>query len=69
MSDERCPHCGSKLPVVQDAFCLTCGERLDEPPPRPRTPEEQKAFRAQVERDAKDGIYFRGWLRRLFFGK
>lgn len=34
-----CPHCGSRLPIVRDAFCTTCGKPLDEPPalPRPQT--------------------------------
>jgi hypothetical protein len=29
---ENCPHCGAPLPVVPDAFCPICRERLDEPP-------------------------------------
>ena len=33
MSYETCPHCGDKLPLVLDAFCVTCGEPLNEPPP------------------------------------
>jgi predicted amidophosphoribosyltransferase len=65
MSD-NCPHCGSKLPFVRDAFCVTCGEPLDEPPEVPRTPEEQRAFRAQVEKQAKQTLHRLGWLGKLF---
>jgi predicted amidophosphoribosyltransferase len=56
MSDNTCPHCGSKLPWVRDAFCGTCHEPLDEPPPVPRTSAEQEAFRARVEQEAKRDI-------------
>src|SRR5437762_999619 len=65
MSEERCPHCGIKLPIVRDAYCGTCGEPLDEPPEVPRTPEEQEAFRARVERDARQGVGFLLRFRRL----
>ena len=54
---EHCPHCGSKLPLVRDAFCGTCGESMDEPPAIARTPEEQKIFRTQLEREAKQNIH------------
>jgi hypothetical protein len=47
---------------VRDAFCLTCREPLDEPPEVPRTPQEQEAFRARVEQEAKQSL---GWLARL----
>jgi predicted amidophosphoribosyltransferase len=66
MPEERCPHCGDKLPLARDAFCATCAERLDEPPERPRTPEEQRAFRARVEQEAREGLRALGWLSRLF---
>jgi predicted amidophosphoribosyltransferase len=56
MGNNTCPHCGDRLPIVRDAFCITCGEPLDEPPERPRTPEEQAAFRAQVEEDSKGAL-------------
>jgi predicted amidophosphoribosyltransferase len=62
MSDECCPHCGSKLPLVVDAFCGTCGESLDEPPEEDRSPEDQAAFRARVEQQTKDSFRL---LRRL----
>lgn len=62
MSDDACPHCGGKLPWVRDAFCGTCGERLDEPPAVPRSSEEQAAFRAQVEGEARRGWW---WLLRI----
>ena len=29
---EKCPHCGSLLPVIVDAFCPDCRQRLDETP-------------------------------------
>ena len=29
---ETCPHCGKRLPLVVDAFCPECWERLDEIP-------------------------------------
>jgi predicted amidophosphoribosyltransferase len=60
MSDGCCPHCGSTLPLVRDAFCVTCREPLDEPREVPRTPEEQVAFRARVEQEAKEDL--RLWL-------
>lgn len=56
MSEVFCPHCGDKLPLVRDAFCLTCGEPLDELPDKPRSSEEQRAFRAKVEEEAKQSI-------------
>jgi len=36
----NCPHCGADLPIVEDAFCADCGERLDELPsaPAPTSP-------------------------------
>lgn len=66
MSEERCPHCGSELPVVRDAFCVTCGESLDELPDPPRTPHEQEIFRKQVEQEAKENMHFLYRLGRLF---
>ncbi len=30
--DQRCPHCGFRLPASVDAFCPECRERLDESP-------------------------------------
>jgi hypothetical protein len=66
MSEERCPHCGRRVPLVRDAFCVTCGESLYEPPETPRTPEEQKAFRAQMEQEAKEGIQLLSRLSKLF---
>lgn len=31
-----CPHCGTRLPIVVDAFCLECRKSLDKPrPPEP----------------------------------
>jgi hypothetical protein len=35
MPAENCPHCGVAVPAVGDAFCATCHEPLDEPPPQP----------------------------------
>jgi hypothetical protein len=29
---QRCPHCDATLPWVADAYCSSCGNRLDEPP-------------------------------------
>jgi len=66
MPNERCAHCGDKVPLVRDAFCGTCGEALDEPPATARTPEEQHAFRTKVEQEAKEGISLLGRLVRLF---
>lgn len=66
MSPDHCPHCGDKLRWVRDAFCGECGELIDEPPPAPRTPEEQQAFRKQVEAEAKEGIRRVGWLWKFF---
>lgn len=65
---EQCPHCGSKLPLCRDAFCVTCREPIDEPPETLRTPEEQAAFRVRVEREAKESL---GVLARIFswFGR
>src|SRR5262249_3896600 len=40
-----CPHCGTSLPIVEDAFCPACREPLDEPPEHPVGPDE----RAQVQ--------------------
>jgi predicted amidophosphoribosyltransferase len=68
MSDDCCPHCGDKLPLVRDAFCLTCGQPLDEPPETARTPEEQKAFRSQVEEEARQTIRLFTRLGRFFRG-
>jgi hypothetical protein len=65
MSEENCPHCGSKLPLVRDAFCVTCREPLDEPPEAPRSPEEQAAFRAQVEQEAKQTLHLFARLGKL----
>lgn len=28
----KCPHCGTALPAVGDAFCLICGKALDDSP-------------------------------------
>jgi predicted amidophosphoribosyltransferase len=68
MAENCCPHCGAKVPVARDAFCGTCGESLDEPPPEPRTPEQQRAFRAEVERNAlKSTISLAMLLRFLRF--
>jgi hypothetical protein len=52
--------------MVRDAFCVTCGEPLDEPPEVPRTPEEQRAFRARVDEEAKQNLRLLGRLGRLF---
>jgi hypothetical protein len=59
----HCSHCGCNLPLVRDAFCITCGEAVDEPPERPRTPQERAAFRARVEEDARGTSHL---LHRLF---
>jgi tetratricopeptide (TPR) repeat protein len=65
MSSENCPHCGARLPIARDAFCITCGEAVDEPPEIPRTAEAQKAFRAKIERDAKWSVLSFKWLTTL----
>lgn len=49
-----CPHCGAELPPVDDAFCNTCFEPLNEPPETPRTEEEKRAFREAAEKRAKE---------------
>ena len=36
---ETCPHCGDRLPIVQNAFCSSCRQPLDEPP----SPETKRA--------------------------
>jgi hypothetical protein len=64
----ECPHCGSKLPVVRDAFCITCGEALDEPPEVPRTPVERAAFRAKVDGEVKTGLSLLRRILGLFGG-
>lgn len=65
-ADNCCPQCGDRLPIVRDAFCVTCGEALDEPPKCPRTPEEQRAFRARVEAESKQSIHLILRLLHLF---
>ena len=73
MSEERCPHCGSKVPLVRDAFCVTCGEPLDEPPEVPRPAHEQEASRSGRQQHAPATVgpydlrpeergYFVGWV-------
>lgn len=32
---DQCPHCGSVLPSIRDAFCPECRQGLDEPPSKP----------------------------------
>jgi hypothetical protein len=66
MSDERCPHCGSDLPGVRDAFCGICREPLDEPPEVPRTPEEQAAFRASREQVTKEELHILARIWKFF---
>jgi len=51
MDRGTCPHSGSTLPIVRDAFCATCGEPLDEPPRRTLTPQQQAEVRAQLHRN------------------
>lgn len=69
MDDTTCPHCGSKLPIVRDAFCTFCHEPLDEPPAVPRTDEEKAAFRTGVERESREGVFnLAKWFQRLFGG-
>src|SRR5947209_3172200 len=38
---EHCPHCEAKLPLVVDAFCPECGNRVDEPPAAGKVLEER----------------------------
>ena len=33
VSQTTCPHCGTELPAVSDAFCSECGGELDRPHP------------------------------------
>ncbi len=66
MLEGRCPHCGDKLPLARDAFCSTCGEPLDEPPAVPRSPQEQAAYRKQIEQEAKQHLTLLKWLFGLF---
>jgi hypothetical protein len=65
MPFDTCPHCGDKLPIVRDAFCGTCDERLDEPPTAPRSPEDQRTFRLQIEQEAKQHMSIFKWILRL----
>jgi hypothetical protein len=53
MPAKCCPHCGDKLPPVQDAFCGACGEALPEPEPTPPPVKEQKTVQAPVEQEAR----------------
>lgn len=36
---DTCPHCGTTLPAVRDAFCPDCRGDLEEAPERPPTPQ------------------------------
>lgn len=49
-----CPHCGAELPPVDDVFCNTCQEPLDETPQTPPT-EEERVLREQAEKKAPEG--------------
>ena len=66
MLDGYCPHCGDKFPLVRDGFCATCRQPLDEPPEVPRSPEEQRAYRSQLEEEAKQNLRLLALLGRLF---
>lgn len=48
-STEKCPHCGSALGGMRDAFCPECHEPLDERPPEPRRPGEPVAFGRTIQ--------------------
>jgi hypothetical protein len=40
---QQCPHCGEKLPFIQDAFCPECHKALDELPEQPPSPVTQQS--------------------------
>jgi hypothetical protein len=68
MTNDCCPHCGSRLPIVRDGFCVVCREPLDEPLEVPRTPQEQQAFRARLERETRETLHWLGWLLKFIHG-
>src|SRR6516162_10246187 len=46
---DTCPHCGTRLPAVVDAFCPECREDLSAPPARAAAP--QPAHAENMERN------------------
>jgi hypothetical protein len=62
MDQECCPHCGTRLPLVQDAFCGECGEALDEAPPSPPSVAERILLRRYKEGAPPGWLGFRQTL-------
>ena len=62
-----CPHCGAQLPPVQDAFCSSCHEPLDESPAELPEPVEQASWRRLYRFMIGERFSMARYARRLGF--
>ncbi|HEX4607875.1 MAG TPA: zinc ribbon domain-containing protein [Urbifossiella sp.] len=61
-----CPHCGTELPAVVDAFCPSCRDRLDEPPLPLSLASYEHPVAAPVRSGSPAGTTPWPWRLRLF---